>query len=353
MPGIFGSDIEYLKFYAVICPVKQINRKTENDMSELVSILVPVYNVEKYLSRCVESALAQTYPDIEIVLVNDGSNDGSAKIMDDYAAKYPSKVRVFHKENEGAAETRKFALGKASGKYIVFIDSDDWIVPNAVQSLYDELIKNDCDIAFGHMVRYVSDSRIYPMYQNCEGVLTQDEFLRQLMKTKSNFSQCAAISKRSIWSDDVFPPKGPRIPSEDIYTNIMLSMNVKRAYVSNKMPVYYYYEPNTTSLTHSIMNRDNFAEWKSFFVQLRKSLAEHHCLEKFENDMRIMEINNLGFFVRNVDLKDEWTKSVLTGKVENLPSKLKVIRFLSRYPKLKWGVVSMNRSLKALLNRKR
>ena len=100
----------------------------------LVSVIVPVYNAEKYLSRCIDSILAQTFTNFELLLINDGSKDNSGKICDEYAAK-DSRVHVFHKENGGASAARNYGLDKAVGKYICFVDADDWVNKDYLEKL--------------------------------------------------------------------------------------------------------------------------------------------------------------------------------------------------------------------------
>ena len=90
-----------------------------------VSVIVPVYNVEQYLAECLDSLVSQTLEDIEILVVNDGSPDNSQAIIDDYAARYPDKIRPFVKKNGGLSDTRNFAVKQARGEYIGFVDSDD------------------------------------------------------------------------------------------------------------------------------------------------------------------------------------------------------------------------------------
>ena len=102
-------------------------------MNPTVSIIVPIYNAEKYLNRCVDSILNQEYTDFELILVNDGSKDASPQICDEYA-KEDARVRVIHKENTGVSDTRNIAIGHAAGKYLQFLDSDDWITPDACWS---------------------------------------------------------------------------------------------------------------------------------------------------------------------------------------------------------------------------
>ena len=119
------------------------------------SILVPVYNVEKYLEQCLESIMAQTFTDFEVILVDDGSRDKSGLICDTYAQKYPEKIRVFHKENEGLLLTRRFSLKQAKGEYIVFVDSDDYVAKNLLETLAENFEFYACDMLLYNFVRFV------------------------------------------------------------------------------------------------------------------------------------------------------------------------------------------------------
>ncbi|MGE5495699.1 MAG: glycosyltransferase family 2 protein [Burkholderiales bacterium] len=112
----------------------------------MISILVPVYNAEPYLKRCVDSILAQTYKEFELLLMDDGSTDGSAGICDDYA-KIDSRVRVFHKRNEGVGAARNQLIEKAKGEFIGFVDSDDYVEPEMFEVLLNNLMKTGADIS--------------------------------------------------------------------------------------------------------------------------------------------------------------------------------------------------------------
>lgn len=111
-----------------------------------LSYIVPVYKVEKYLEECVESILSQTMDDYEIILVDDGSPDACPAICDAYAAKYPKKIRVVHKENGGLASARNAGLKVAEGDYIFFLDSDDYLASDRVNELYEKAAMNDADV---------------------------------------------------------------------------------------------------------------------------------------------------------------------------------------------------------------
>lgn len=111
----------------------------------MISVIVPVYKAEKYLHRCVDSILTQTYTDFELLLINDGSPDNSGAICDEYAAK-DSRVRVFHKENEGVSSARNLGLDNAKGEYVTFCDSDDYVGEDWLMA-YSEAIKESLDFA--------------------------------------------------------------------------------------------------------------------------------------------------------------------------------------------------------------
>jgi len=110
-----------------------------------ISVIVPVYNATAYLERCVGSLLLQTLSDFEILLIDDGSNDGSAELCDDYARK-DSRVKVYHKPNGGVASARQLGVNKASGDYSIHIDPDDWVLPTMLEELYGVAVKSEADM---------------------------------------------------------------------------------------------------------------------------------------------------------------------------------------------------------------
>ena len=115
-------------------------------MEPLISVIVPIYNVKAYLDRCVESLLGQSYKNLEIFLVDDGSTDGCGKVCDRYAAQDP-RITVIHKKNGGLSDARNAALDVAQGEYYAFVDGDDWVSPYYVENLYRALRKADADMA--------------------------------------------------------------------------------------------------------------------------------------------------------------------------------------------------------------
>ena len=120
-----------------------------------VSVIIPVYNAEKYLPKCLDSVVKQTLKDIEILCIDDGSVDNSGKILDKYAKK-DKRIRVIHKQNEGLSVTRNLGIKEAKGKYIGFIDADDWISLDFYKKLYNEAEKYDADVSITSIYRAYS-----------------------------------------------------------------------------------------------------------------------------------------------------------------------------------------------------
>ncbi len=114
--------------------------------NDLISVIVPIYNVEKYLTECIESIINQTYKNIEILLINDGSTDNSGRICDEYSKK-DERIKVIYKENGGLSEARNYGIDIANGEYIAFVDSDDYISDMFIENLYKAIIENNTEVS--------------------------------------------------------------------------------------------------------------------------------------------------------------------------------------------------------------
>jgi len=178
----------------------------------LISIIIPVYNVEPYLRKCVDSVLAQTYANFEIILVNDGSSDNCGKICDEYAEQ-DGRVRVVHKENGGSSDARNAGLNIALGDYISFIDSDDFVTQSYVEYLYDLIIRYNADISTCNYLPLKEDGRVIKSKDS----LVEDTFYDK-EKFKKMFSvmlyeenttiydsACAKLYKKTLFTDIEFP----------------------------------------------------------------------------------------------------------------------------------------------------
>lgn len=155
-------------------------------MTPTVSIIVPVYNAKKTIARCIESILHQEYTDFEVLLVDDGSADGSGDICDAYALKDP-RIQVIHKKNTGVSDTRNTALERARGAYLQFLDSDDWITPDATKLLVRAAETHRCDMVIADFYRVVGDRVSHKGGIDEDSVMTREEFAGHMMENPADF----------------------------------------------------------------------------------------------------------------------------------------------------------------------
>ncbi len=159
-------------------------------MKPIISVIIPVYKVEPYLRRCVDSVIGQTYQNLEIILVDDGSPDRCGEMCDELAQK-DSRIRVLHKENGGLSDARNAGLDVMNGEYVGFVDSDDWISPNMYEVLLDRLIAEKAQISCCGMVRCTDNGELFSLNPNREekftlsGEAAQMELLRNYRITNS------------------------------------------------------------------------------------------------------------------------------------------------------------------------
>ena len=149
----------------------------------MISVVVPIYNVSQYLSQCIDSILTQSYQDLEIILVNDGSTDECPLLCDEYKGK-DSRVRVVHKKNRGLSDARNAGLRIAKGEWIYFVDSDDWLDSNAIQKLYQFAVENKCDVVQGGLYYAYHDHLLYRKAGKKEQkrtVLERNDAMRELI----------------------------------------------------------------------------------------------------------------------------------------------------------------------------
>lgn len=171
-------------------------------MNELISVIVPVYNTEKYLKRCIESIINQTYKNIEIILIDDGSTDSSSQICDEYAA-IDNRIKVIHKENGGQGSARNLALDNMTGKYVGFVDSDDWIDTQMYEILYGNIMKFGADIS---CCRH-HEKDIFDIKNDAVEVFSQPETMRLHLYHHEGFGQSPwdKLYKKELFDGIRFP----------------------------------------------------------------------------------------------------------------------------------------------------
>lgn len=220
----------------------------KNIKNPSVSILVPVYNVEKYLRRCVDSVLAQDFTNWEMILVDDGSPDLCPQICDEYARK-DERIRVVHKENGGLVSARLAGFEHAKGEYLMFFDSDDYLLPEAISTLYNK-IKEGYDIVRGRNYMVFDDGSKKPEEPKlATGTLNSaDEYFKAMINATMSPYLWGAIYKRSLFSSEVFESLIPFSIGEDWMTNLSVAKHVNRVCLLNDI-VYCYYI-NLQSMMH-------------------------------------------------------------------------------------------------------
>lgn len=225
--------------------------------NELISIVIPVYNVESYLHKCIDSILSQTYSNIEIILVDDGSTDSSGKICDDYLKK-DSRVRVIHKTNGGLSEARNFGIEVCSGSFIGFVDSDDWIEKEMYASLYARLSATQTMMAVCGRYDCVGSKKYNGMCPS-KNLYTDEEFLKKLFQAKEvDVSACDKLYHKSLFDDIRYPVGEINEDAAVIYRIVQ-----KAGMVSAVNERYYNYNHRESSITTVPFSEKRLVELKN------------------------------------------------------------------------------------------
>lgn len=257
-----------------------------------VSVIIPIYKVEKYLSRCLDSVVNQTLEDIEIVLVDDGSPDSCPEICDRYAKK-DSRIKVIHKKNEGLGYARNSGMLIATGEYIAFLDSDDYVSKDMYEKVYSELKRTDADCCVtGYVVKKDSGDEIRKENPLGTAVYKNDDIiikvLAGMLGSKPNQARDADVGM-SVWKcvyrKELLQEKGILFPSEreliseDIIFQIRVLPQVKRVCTLSEGMYYYCENSNSQSLTKTY-SKDKFDRYKKLYnVELEMLSKIKFCEE--------------------------------------------------------------------------
>lgn len=264
----------------------------------LFSIFVPIYNAQEYLLECLNSIANQSFKDFEVILVDDGSNDGSEKICDDFCANH-EKFKVFHKLNEGALKTRLFGRDKANGDYFVSIDSDDYIKSDMLEILKNKLIELDYPDILCFNMNKIANGLIIPSSDSFKEQKTYVdsnliEIYEQVLSTYKFNSLCTKIIKTSLFkSDNTNYSKNFRNHGEDIAISLFSIFNAKSiAIIDNYL---YYYRQNDSSTTHKPINLCDIDKYNIIeMVELKLDYINKYNLNKsLINDVLLSCIRNL------------------------------------------------------------
>lgn len=202
----------------------------------MISVIVPVYNVEKYLERCVKSIAAQTYKDLEILLIDDGSTDKSGKMCDDFQ-QTDSRIKAFHKQNGGLSDARNYGIEHSAGEFISFVDSDDYIDEKMLETLHRLITENDADLAVCSAMDVFEGKEVTQVKEIKEFNLNKVESYKYMLRGDGIPSACNKLYKRQTVGNVRFPVG--KLYEDGFFTPQILKMVEKTAVTSK--PMYYYF----------------------------------------------------------------------------------------------------------------
>lgn len=276
----FDEDTNYLS--QIVAHIKDKEKKPMT--SEKISIIVPVYNAENYLRRCIDSILEQTYTNFELLLINDGSTDGSAKILEE-VKESDSRIRVVHKKNEGVSATRNLGLKLVTGDYITFIDSDDFVDKLYLEVLYKSLTENDADIASGNFASFNEERQTFLFFTTeetyFEKVYSPQEWLDQENNPRHNLFLTVIFTpfklyKRELWEDIEYPVG--RVREDDAIIHKLYLRCQRISFVNSAI---YFYSQHEDSLSKTVMQKDiatmisNAEERIALMAAMNYDISEH------------------------------------------------------------------------------
>lgn len=283
------------------------------------SILVPVYNVEKYLEQCLDSILVQTYKDFEVLLTDDGSTDKSGEICDRYFEKYPHIFRVFHKKNEGLLLTRRHALKHAKGEYIIFVDSDDYVAENLLETVDKTIQEHACDMVLYNFYRFVDGEEGFftPNIQFSDGEIFEGDkktiLYEQFILKHTFVNMWIKAVKREVVDIDYDYRTMKTSKAEDVMQTFPLFNNSKKIiYIDQKL---YYYRKNSGSMTLNV----KLADFEDY-IKCAKRTKEYIGIWNFDKTIDAKDTaNKVSFFynyLRKAELVND--KALYKNAVEYL-----------------------------------
>ena len=284
--------------------------------NKLITIIVPIYNVEKYIDRCINSIINQTYKNIEIILIDDGSPDNCPKICDEYAKK-DKRIKVIHKKNEGLGKARNSGIKISKGDYITFVDSDDYIDDDLVESTVNVINKYNPDVIIYGCYSERENKTIINTPKPKKNHYIGDEVLKDFLPDFISYdpkdciernipkSFCCSMYKSEILKKNGFSFESERkIISEDYYAVINLYKYINSVFLIDRC--FYHYCLNLSSLTHKYID-NRYEKIKYFYEQLKKSCKENNYSDEVLNRIKYPFLNftiaNMKLIAGNKELK--------------------------------------------------
>lgn len=243
-----------------------------NSMDEIISIIVPIYNAEKFLASCIDSILSQTFKNFELLLIDDGSQDSSLSICQRYQQN-DNRITVFHKSNEGVTAARKYGVEKAKGEYICFVDADDIIPKNSLALLYKE--HDNADMIIGNFIEVMPHcSKKNKLYTPQVGRLNGIDYIGLQLENKLYHAPWGKIIRRDCFNDDIFTTPRDIFRGEDLIMNIKLGLNIEDIKIVNT--IVYHYMIRASSCMQS---RKPTLEYEKMFDRFLMQILKRNKLE--------------------------------------------------------------------------
>ncbi|WP_315348307.1 glycosyltransferase family 2 protein [Prevotella melaninogenica] len=255
-----------------------------------VSIIVPVYNCEGLVGKCINSILSQTFTDFELIIVDDGSKDSSLSVCQEIA-KDKEKVKVYTKPNGGANSARRFGVSKAKGEYISFVDSDDVIPHDSIEKLIAKTKIGQLDIIQAARQYYINGTLSSLSSFQEPGIYDNKTFIKFLFQAKSNGGPHGSLYKRSLFGDETFNLPREVVLGEDFYMNLCLGIRAKKVGLFNDIIVYEYHE-NQNSVTHNY-SFSSVKPFKSQQAAIKSILEQNNLFVEYEALFYAMAVNSL------------------------------------------------------------
>lgn len=296
--------------------------------SHKVSVIVPVYNVEKYLERCILSIINQTYKNIEIILVDDGSKDSSGEICDNFAEK-DTRIKVIHRVNGGVSDARNAGLDNATGEFIYFIDSDDYIHKDLIKDNLEKLIEKDADIiCFNRYI--VNNNEVLKRVNIYNKSMGTYDVIEGIWKKKLSNSVCDKICRRKLWNNIRFL-KGTEF--EDLYATSNILACVQNI-ICNDNAYYFYNVENNSSIMHTMGVRRYYLEFIGAKMKLNiakdknwEDLYQYTIKAAYEYALKAWQYNYIINYLAEEE-KQNINKFLWGGQDEKLLSnKYKILLF--------------------------
>lgn len=302
--------------------------------NSLVSVIVPVYNVENYVKKCIQSIIDQDYKNIEVILVDDGSTDSSGNICDGYSKK-DNRIKTIHIKNQGVSNARNVGLDNMNGEYFIFIDSDDYIKKNMISILLKNIIDYNCDISICNVAKIDESGKIFDksVELNKIIVLTKEEYTKKLYSTKLIHGYpINKLIKSTCLKNVRFDEKIKHLEDWDFLCR--LSENITNV-VYDSQDFYYFYVTRNNSAVHQKFNE----AWITDLIARERNMKYVESYDAYEKDRFIFDyvitmLNTVGLLaVKNILKKNE-KKEMLKKSYENY-YKIKHSENLTKYEKIK------------------